>query len=276
MISAATLTGATSIFRRVELGIESRQEAILDLLREAGAVEVEDLARRFDKTTQTIRNDLRELTDRGLAARTHGGARRTASVSNREYAERRKHKGKEKAAMGALAASLLPDDCSVILNIGTSTELVARSLLGHRGLVVLSNNINIINALMGTKVKELILVGGSVRQSDGAIVGEDAVEFISRYKADYAVIGASALDSDGAVLDHDAREVAVARAILKNSRNRILVCDSSKFEQTAPVRICDVAELDYFVTDAPPDPSFADAARRGDTKILTSGPSDAG
>ena len=130
------------------MGIEVRQEAILELLREIGAVEVEDLARRFGKTTQTIRNDLRELTDRGLAKRTHGGARRTESVSNREYAERRKHKGREKEAMGALAASLIPNDCSVILNIGTSIEQVARSLLGHRGLVVLSNNINIINALM--------------------------------------------------------------------------------------------------------------------------------
>lgn len=251
------------------MDIDRRQEAILELLRETGSVEVEDLARRFGLTTQTIRTDLRDLGDRGLLHRTHGGAQRVEAVTNREYDERRKLKGAEKKEMGALAASLIPDDCSVALNIGTSTERVAHALTGHNGLVVMSNNINIINSLMGGRCRELILVGGSVRQSDGAIVGEDAVEFISRYKVDFAVIGASALDTDGAVLDYDAREVSVARAILRNSRTSILVCDSSKFERTAPVRICDVGSLDYVVTDTPPPHGFVEAARRGETTLLT-------
>lgn len=251
------------------MDIAARQEAILDLLRAQGSVGVDELAQRFNLTAQTIRNDLRDLSDRGLVRRTHGGARRVESVTNREYAERRRHRGREKEEMGALAASLIPDNCSVTLNIGTSTEQVARSLIGHSGLVVLSNNINIINLLIGAKCRELILVGGSVRQSDGAIVGEDAVEFISRYKVDFAVIGASSLDADGAVLDFDAREVSVARAILKNSRTKILVCDSSKFERTAPVRICGIGDLDYLVTDRRPPESFCAAARRGQTEILT-------
>ena len=80
---------------------------------------------------------------------------------------------------------------------------------------------------------DLVLVGGRVRQSDGAVVGEDAVEFISRYKVDYAVIGCSSLDEDGTILDFDAQEVSVARAILRNSRKTILVADQSKFLVTA-------------------------------------------
>lgn len=99
-------------------------------------------------------------------------------MAHREYHERRR-RAFEKEAMGVLAASLIPDDCSVTLNIGTSTEQVAQSLAGHKGLVVLSNNINVINKLIGTGVRKLILVGGTARPSDGAIVGEDAVEFIS-------------------------------------------------------------------------------------------------
>lgn len=249
--------------------LTTRHDAILDMLRESGRVGVEDLARTFDVTTQTIRTDLRELGGRGLLQRTHGGARRVEAVTNREYEERRNLKGEEKRQMGALAASLIPNNCSVTLNIGTSTERVAHALAGHTGLVVLSNNINIINGLMGAQCRELILVGGSVRQSDGAIVGEDAVEFISRYKVDFAVIGASALDVDGAILDYDAREVSVARAILRNSRTKILVCDNSKFERTAPVRICDVSDLDYVVTDQTPPRGFAEAARRGETQILS-------
>jgi DeoR family glycerol-3-phosphate regulon repressor len=86
---------------------------------------------------------------------------------------------------------------------------------------------------------------------------------------DYAVIGASALDDDGAVLDFDSHEVDVARAILKNARVRILVCDSSKFQRQAPVRICDVADLEFVVTDCAPPAGFVAAATAGGTQIIT-------
>ncbi|SFB73046.1 DeoR/GlpR family DNA-binding transcription regulator [Tropicimonas isoalkanivorans] len=248
--------------------LTERQNEIMTLLRRRDSVDVETLAERFQVSTQTIRNDLRELAERGLVLRTHGGARRAGSASNYAYSERRRIRQQEKEWIGLQAAELIPNHCSVMLNIGTSTEQVARALTNHEGLVVLSNNINIINVLVGSKARELILVGGSVRQTDGAIVGADAVDFISRYKADFAVIGASALDADGAILDYDAREVSVARSILKNSRTRILVCDSSKFDRTAPVRICDVADLDYVVTDRPPPEDFLAAAKRGHTKVL--------
>lgn len=246
----------------------SRHQNIVDLLKDQDRVQVEDLADRFGVSTQTIRADLRALSDRGLAMRTHGGAERADQSSSREYAARRQTCAPQKEAMGRIAASLIPDNCSVSLNIGTSTEQVAKALAAHSRLTVLSNNINIINSLIGTRSKDLILAGGAVRQSDGAIVGEDAVEFISRYKVDFAVIGASALDADGSVLDFDAREVSVARAVLRNARTRILVCDTSKFAISAPVRICAIAELDYVVTDAPPPLEFCEQARLGQTEIL--------
>jgi len=147
---------------------------------------------------------------------------------------------------------------------------VARALSGHSDLVVISNNVNVINSLSGSASKELILAGGTVRQSDGAIVGDAAVEFISRFKVDFAIIGASAMDDDGAVLDYDVREVSVARAILRNARTRILVCDNQKFERTAPVRICDISEINYFVTDRMPSREFQAACERSGTTILAS------
>ena len=256
------------------MNMTSRHEEILGLLRIQGAVEVDSLAHRFGVTTQTIRNDLALLGRRGLIQRTHGGARRLMSVSSRDYAERRSHRGAAKQAIGCRAAGLIPNDCSIALNIGTTTEQVAHALNDHSDLMVLSNNINIINLLTGCRSMALVQVGGRVRQRDGAVVGEDAVEFISRYKVDYAIIGASSLDADGAILDFDVREVSVARAILQNSRTRILVCDSSKFETRAPVRICDIRDVDYFVTDLPPPDSFAVAAEQGRTSIMVANVGD--
>lgn len=253
----------------------SRQDAILGLLDKAGQVDVDGLARRFQVSHQTVRSDLRDMEGRGLIERTRGGARSVQVPTPWDYAQRRKQNAPEKEAIGRLAASLLADGCSVALDIGTTTEQVARAMGGFRDMTVLSNNLNIITGLMGGRSRDLILVGGTVRQSDGAVVGDEAVEFISRYKVDFAIVGASAIDPDGSVLDFDGREVSVARAILRNARTRILVCDGSKFERTAPQRICDVGDLDFFVTDREPPQGFLRVARQLDTRIMIAGAADA-
>lgn len=250
------------------MALTSRQNDILALIKQTGQVGVDDLATQFDVSTQTIRKDLNELAQRGLASRVRGGAMPRASIANVAYEERRQMASSEKQLIGQLAATLIPNNCSIMLNIGTTTEQVAMAMSGHSDLVVISNNVNVIHSLSGSASKELILAGGTVRQSDGAIVGDAAVEFIARFKVDFAIIGASALDDDGAVLDFDLREVSVARAMLRNGRTRILVCDSQKFERTAPVRICDIAEIDYFVTDRQPSAEFVAACERGGTTIL--------
>ena len=247
--------------------LSERQTEILQRARTRGRVEVETLAAEFDVTTQTIRRDLNELSHSGLLARVHGGAVLAARVSNVAYAERRIVSAREKQAIGVRTAQMIPDGCSVILNIGTTTEEVARALVDRRDLVVITNNLNVVGILSGTPGKEIIIAGGVVRQSDGAIVGDEAVEFIRKFRADFAIIGASALDEDGAVMDYDMREVAVARAIVANARRTILVCDRLKFERSAPVRICDVADIHAFVTDAPPPRPFSEACARAGVSI---------
>jgi DeoR family glycerol-3-phosphate regulon repressor len=252
--------------------LSDRQTEILRRARAQGRVEVEDLAAEFEVTTQTIRRDLNELSLGGLLARVHGGAVLTARVSNVAYSERRTMAQAEKAAIGRRAARMIPDGCSVILNVGTTVEEVARALVDRRDLVVITNNLNVAGILSGTFAKDIVLTGGVLRQSDGAIVGDEAVEFIRRFRADYAVIGASAIDADGAVLDYDLREVAVARAIVANARRTILVSDRLKFERSAPVRICDVADIHAFVTDAPPPAEFAAACDRAGVVLEIAAP----
>ncbi|MEM7047675.1 MAG: DeoR/GlpR family DNA-binding transcription regulator [Pseudomonadota bacterium] len=244
-----------------------RQDIILQALGREGIVHVNKLARRFQVTPQTIRRDLALLREQGLVQRTHGGATRLMTTTHRDYQDRWRTLREEKQAIARQAAALIPDHCSVMLNIGTTTEQVARILTAHQGLLVISNNINIIQILSGSQHK-LIIAGGVVRSGDGAIVGPEASSFLAGYKADYAVIGGSSIDPDGAVLDYDSQEVTVAQTILQNARTKILVADVSKFNQRAPVRICQVADLDYVVFDAPPPPTFALAAEQGGTKIV--------
>lgn len=249
------------------MSVNKRHDEILRRLRAVGSIEVEALASAFGVTNQTIRHDLTKLDAQGFLKRTHGGAQRLDAMTTRDYAERRQLCRLQKQQIGQIAASLIPNGCALMLNIGTTTEQVALALCDHNDLIVISNNINVISQLSSSS-KTLILVGGRVRQSDGAIIGEDAVDFISRYKVDYAVIGCSSLDADGAILDFDMGEVSVARAILRNARHKILVSDSTKFDTDAAIRIGDISDLDYMVTDSAPPESFCDAAARGNTRII--------
>jgi DeoR family glycerol-3-phosphate regulon repressor len=234
-----------------------RQADILALARDAGRLDVDSLAARFGVSPQTIRKDLNELCDQGLLQRYHGGAMLPSGVANLAYESRRQLATDAKRLIGQRAAELIPNDCSLLINIGTTTEQVATALRGHKGLMVITNNMNVVNILRGYDEIEVIVAGGVLRHSDGGIVGAPAVEFLRQFKVDYAVIGTSAIDEDGALLDYDYREVEVARKIVESARCVILVADSLKYERSAPVRIGHVSDVDHFVTDAPPPERLA-------------------
>ena len=234
-----------------------RHAEIIELAKTEGRVLVEELALRFDVTPQTIRKDLNELCDRQLLTRIHGGAVTPSGTQNLEYEQRGKIAASEKEAIGRAAAALIPDNASLFINIGTTTEAVSQALLKHGRLMIITNNINVANRMRVYPQFEVVIAGGVVRSADGGIVGEAAVDFIRQFKVDYAVIGASAIDHDGALLDYDFREVKVAQAIIANARHVILVSDSTKFDRTAPVRIGHLSQVDTFVTDQCP----ADAIR---------------
>lgn len=245
-----------------------RQNTILELAREIGRVTVDDLAQRFQVTPQTIRKDLNELCERRLLSRVHGGAVLSSGVENVGYEARRLIASAEKAAIGYAAAELIPDNTSLFINIGTTTEAVAQALLQRVGLLVITNNINVVNLMRPYPQIEVIIAGGVVRRSDGGVVGEAAVDFIRQFKVDYAVIGASAIDEDGALLDYDYREVKVAQAIISNARKVILVSDATKFERTAPVRIGHLGQIDAFVTDRCDSPSIRRICREAEVELI--------
>lgn len=237
--------------------MSERQHEIVAHARRVGRVGVEELAARFAVTPQTIRRDLNELCLHGLLSRVHGGAVPAHSVANSDYGQRRALAAPEKRRIGEAAAALIPEHCSLFINIGTTTEQVAQALREHRDLVVITNNINVVNILSGAPAKEIIVAGGVVRPSDGGVVGEATVDFISQFKVDFAVVGASALDEDGSILDYDYREVKVSQAILANARHRLLVADHLKFARSAPVRIGHIGMVDRLITDAAPPEPFA-------------------
>jgi DeoR family glycerol-3-phosphate regulon repressor len=250
-----------------------RQQEIVEIARRQRWVTVEDLSERFGVTRQTIRRDLGELCDARILTRVHGGAMLGSGVANMGYETRAALAGPAKEAIGRLCARHIPDDCSLFVNIGTTTEAVARALDARQNMLVVTNNLNVATTLAKHPSCEVIVAGGLLRRSDGGLVGEATVDFIRQFKVDVAIVGASAIDPDGALLDYDFREVRAAQAILANARRRFLVADASKFGRSAPVRIAGIETLDAFFTDAdPPAPVAALCREHGVAVHVASDP----
>ncbi|MDP9899117.1 DeoR/GlpR family DNA-binding transcription regulator [Variovorax ginsengisoli] len=234
-----------------------RQLRLLDTVRTRGAMTVEQLADLLGVTLQTIRRDVQRLADDGLLARFHGGVRLPASTTeNIAHRQRAVLHAEGKARIAAAVAAQVPDGCSLILNIGTTTEAIAKALLRHRGLRVITNNLRVATILSDNPSCEVIVAGGVVRSRDWGIVGEAAVDFIRQFKVDIALIGISGIEADGTLRDFDYREVKVAQTIVQQAREVWLAADSSKFHRPAMVELGRLDQIHRLFTDAPPPEPF--------------------
>jgi DeoR family transcriptional regulator, glycerol-3-phosphate regulon repressor len=244
-----------------------RHPEILDIARREGKVTVEGLAEHFGVTLQTIRRDLSDLAHAGRLERVHGGAVLPSGTTNIGYEERRRLNADGKTAIARACAAQIPENCAVFLNIGTSTEAVAVELMHHRNLLVVTNNMNVANILSQNRDCNVIVTGGSLRHSDGGLIGDITTAAIRQFKFDIGVIGCSAIDNDGDILDFDVQEVGVSQAILTRSRRTLLVADHTKFKRTAPARIASLQNVDMFFTDRALHPDLSARCAEWGTEV---------
>ncbi len=236
----------------IEKLLPARQKQIVEMVQERGYVSIELLAIHFSVTPQTIRRDINKLCGEGLLRRYHGGAGPDTSVQNFTYSVRRSLCSDEKVRVGQLVAEHIPNHASLFIDIGTSTEEVAKALLNKTGLRVITNNLNVASILSRNKDFEILLAGGRLRNYDLGITGEATIDFIKQFKVDFGIVSVAGIDHDGTLIDFDYHEVRVARAIMSNSRRTFLVADHSKFGRSAMVRIGHISEVDALFTDEVP------------------------
>lgn len=251
------------------MALSVRQREILEIARgEENRVTVEDLARRYGVSLQTIRRDLSELAEAGKLMRVHGGAILASSTVNFEYEARRSLNAGAKERIARACAALVPDNCSLFLNIGTTTEAVAAALVHHENILVVTNNINVTNILVANPSCEIVVTSGTLRRSDGGLMGALTMDTVRQFKFDHAIIGCSALDEDGDLLDFDVQEVGVSQCALSRSRLATVVADNSKFHRNAPARIGSLGDVGRFITDRAPPARLARLCREWSTEVI--------
>ncbi len=244
-----------------------REHDILEIARSQGKVTVDGLAAQFDVTVQTIRRDLTALANAGHLERVHGGAVLASSVHNIAYEERRRVNAAAKDAMARACAAEIPDGAAVFINIGTSTEALARALMERDGLLVVTNNLNVAQMLATNTRSNVLLTGGRPRAEDGGLVGPLAAKMVGEFAFDYAILGCSAVAPTGVAYDFDVDEISVSQAAMSCAREVWLLADHSKFQRTAPARIVDFSHVDCLVTDTLPAPLLT-ACKEKQTRVL--------
>ncbi len=250
--------------------INNRHENIITLVKNHGFVTVEEMAKQFNVTPQTIRRDINFLDAQGYVSRYHGGAGLSVSTENVAYTHRKSILSDEKKKIALAVAGMIQDKTSLFLNIGTTTEHVANALIHHRNLRIITNNLNVAAIMSQKEDFEVIVTGGIVRSRDCGITGEAAVKFIRQFKVDIGIIGISGIDLDGTLLDFDFREVHVARTIIENSRKVFLVTDHTKFGRNAMVKLGSITEIDTLITDKQPPEALMEIINSNDVNLVVS------
>ncbi|MBB5077934.1 DeoR/GlpR family DNA-binding transcription regulator [Nonomuraea sp. NPDC050547] len=235
-----------------------RWNVLLEMVAEAGQLDVVETAEKLDVSTATIRRDFDELAAQQLLTRTRGGAIAHSVSYDLPLRYKVAQHAPEKQRIGSAAAALVPEGSTVGLNGGTTTTEVARALatrdLGgdQRGpaLTVVTNALNIAHELVVRPHLHVVTTGGSARAQSYELVGPVATGMLERIALDVAVLGVDALDVDHGASAHNEGEAAINQLMAAKARQVIIVADGSKLGKRAFSRICPLAQIDVLVTDS--------------------------
>lgn len=232
---------------------EERRAAILAELTAEGRVQVANLAQRLEVSEVTIRQDLAALEEKGLLRRTHGGAIPVETGFELPFARTAGANAEEKSRIAAAAAAMVREGETIFLDVGTTTTAMARALLTHRRLTVVTSALNIAALLEEAAGITVILTGGTLRATQHSLVNPMGTEIISRVRADRAFIGASGVEAGAGVTNANFPEAEIKRAMMAAARQKVLLADGSKVGRIAAAVVGPLSSFDLLITsrDAP-------------------------
>lgn len=235
-----------------------RQQEILSLLSEKGAMKPAELAEYFQVSRETIRLDLKDLTEQGLIQKWFGGVMCNTSAPSSDiglmtdfpaFDERMTRMADAKLKICQKALEYLPEHATIFMDCGTTTLCLARLLRQRSGHTIISTSLQIINTLCGSSNK-LIICGGVIDTSIYCATGLPTVEFLSQLKTDVAIFGSSGFKANsgptGLAFDYS----SIKKAALKNTLTSIVLADSSKTTYSSPLPFAEWDEIDYLITDS--------------------------
>ena len=226
-----------------------RHDRILELLQNFRHITVTELTDRLGVSNVTIRKDLTQLENMGLVIRSHGGVRLAQNVLTLSMDAI--HEGENfelKNRIAERAAELIQDGDTICIDAGSTNAILAEKLV-KRSLRIVTNSIDIINIMRNSDSVALTALGGNYRQDAGSFIGPVTEAAVDQMQFDLSFVGVRGFNAGGAFLTGNSIEGAVKRAILKASKRRIILADSSKYEAPAFSKFADSSLVDILISD---------------------------
>jgi len=250
-----------------------RQAKIIHMIRERGFIENRELAKSLGVTLATIRSDLKTLGEQRLVRLDHGGTTLwdlPDSPIEPSYETKFYIAHEIKRAIGLAAVSLLHDGDTIILDSGTTSGQIARSLhMTHlRNLTVITCDIMIAKELGQEQNMNVVVLGGQMRKSYYSTYGPYTEYVIRNLRANRFFLGIDAMDTGG-ITNIVLEEVPIKQLMMEVSEEVIMVANSTKFDRSAPHRVCSWDSIDRVITDTHIPQSYVDLFSTHDIPVHT-------
>lgn len=249
------------------MNYSKRHGEIMRLLKEEGTITISNLADRLGVSLETIRRDVKPLSQDGSILKMHGAVGLPSMTGEAPFEKRMRENADAKRAIARQVASTIRDGDSIMVDTGTTASFLARELLSHRRLTVVTNCSDIARTLATVNGNKVYMAGGELRPDSGAAFGISAIEFISRFSVTHAIITAGAVDAAFGVMDYDLDEAEFGRVVLSRGQRALVITDHSKFGRQGLVQVCDFAGFTELVTEKTPPDDVITAMQTGGTKL---------
>lgn len=249
---------------------EERRSKILEILEKSQRIEVSDLVEILGVSESTIRRDLQDLEQSGLLKRTHGGAVKAENTSSEPTMDEKELDHlEEKKEIGEIAASLINDKDTILLDSGTTTLQIAKSIKAQ-GVIVLTNSILIALELAKNKEAEVILTGGELRKETMSIVGSSADEFIQGLRVDKAFIGTNGISLKEGCTTPNLKEANTKKQMIQVAKAVYIVADRSKFGKISFAQFMKPQKIEQIITDHLISPELIAQYESHNIKLISS------
>lgn len=246
-----------------------REEEILrELLDAGGSCRVSFLASRLGVSLETIRRNVRNLEERKIVRKVHGGVHVLEEILEPALRTRLDTQVDAKEKLARAVAELIDDGDSVFLDVGSTTAYVASALTNHSNLFVVTNSVFVAHTLASRNDNKVFMAGGELRSHDGGAFGAEAQDLIRRLNVRFAVLSVGAVNADLGFMLHDLQEANLARIAIENAQIAVVVTDGEKLEKRAPVTLENQESIGILVTDTQPSKEMMEFLSSNETDLV--------
>jgi DeoR/GlpR family transcriptional regulator of sugar metabolism len=246
-----------------------RQQRLLAWIEGRQRASVPEISEQFAVSLATARRDLETLAEQGKVQRVHGGAVAVRHAPPEPpVLLRSNEQSEEKQRIGAAAAALIGDDETVFLGGGTTVLAATYALRTRRNLAVFTNSLQVVNALADAPGVTVTVLGGTLRASEGSLIGPLTMQALAQLRAVKVVMGIRAIDLEQGLTNNYLEECLVDREIFRIASELILVADHTKFGRVSTAFVAGLEHVDVLVTDAGTPDNYVDELRRRGTQVI--------